>query len=1013
MKKAAALAGVLLLTMAHPAFAAKLYLMLFLDGAPLRGASVSLDNSPLGKTDTRGAADSNLSAGEHELILSDDDIEFPITFTSEEGEDVEIHVTFTTVSGDEPQVRINTFGPGDSGATGYITGQVTDNTGAPLGNATVAIPGTAYSAGTDADGVYVLQVPRGEYSLSVSAPGFGAVSADNVRVMAELGVTAGVRLFPEGEIGSSGPSSPQIEEVFVLGVFDPQQDATSVERFATSITNAIDVEQLERFGDSDIAAALNRVVGVAVVDNKYATVRGLDGRYISSSLNGLLMPSTDPQRRDVQLDLFPTDILEGIEIQKSYTPDQLATTTGGSIKILTKGLPDERIRKVSGGVGYNLDFTGDDIINYGGSNDDWTTYDSGLRELPDGVLAATDGGRTLNVCDPSISSLCTAPIDAARLGVSFQDDYNLGNDEALPDADVGVVFGDRLPAGDNEWGYYLAAAYDYSTSDRGTAELTDPLDTTGTYMRSEETTSITGYGVLGYEYGAADEVLSKTTFLRSADDTARAEEGIDNEENLFNQAILQWVEREFLSQAFTGHNELEFDHGVHAFDWQLAYSRTDRSEPDRRTYTYLNNNLNLSSFERRWSDLEEDAYDFGVDYSFVLDWGELNTTDLQAGILYSNKDRTVEQYRFGITPGDGPDVDFGIDQDLEKDVLPYQNFALDSVRILPRTADTDSYSSEEEVQALYLNSNTDLGEDWSFLLGVRYEDFVQELEYPNAPDRGSKLEADDWYPAANLTWRATEELQFRVGYSQTVSYPGIIERSEAQSYDPDTDDPIFGNPDLEISQIDNYDARVEYYFSELESVSLAVFIKEIDSPVERAVPDASGSSADGITFLNQESADLLGIELDGTLNLLDRDNYLLFVSGNVSYIDSEVSLSDDSLRLEGASADGRPLQGQSEWLGNVQFGFDHYPTEQKATLLFNYFDDRIFRVARGNNTGPEYEDARLVVDFTYEKLFGESFTLKAAIKNLTNEKVEYSQNGRTIESYENGTVISVGASYRF
>ena len=182
-----------------------------------------------------------------------------------------------------------------------------------------------------------------------------------------------------------------------------------------------------------MASALNRAVGVSVVDNKFATVRGLDGRYISSTLNGLLMPSTDPQRRDVQLDLFPTSIVQGIEIQKSYSPDKLATTTGGGIEIITKGIPDEYINEISGSTAVNTDFTFSRIIDYKGSEDEWTTFDSGLRDLPNGILAATDGGRSLTICDPSVDpERCTAPIDAARLGVKFQDDYNVGDKNADP-----------------------------------------------------------------------------------------------------------------------------------------------------------------------------------------------------------------------------------------------------------------------------------------------------------------------------------------------------------------------------------------------------------------------------------------------------------------------------------------------------------------------------------------------------------------------------------------------------
>jgi outer membrane receptor protein involved in Fe transport len=974
--------------------------------------AVSLDGDDLGFTDNSGSVSGAIDGGSHVMKVVNSGVELPIKFTSSAGEDVEIKVSLTSSAEEDPQISIQKFAAGDTSGTGYLTGRVLDASGAAITGASVSSNGS--STLTDSDGVYVLEVPRGEHNVTVSADGYNSASISGVRVLADVGINATVNLLAAGAVAArtSGP----IEEVFVTGVFNPEGDAASVERYATTITNAIDVEQLERFGDADVASALNRAVGVAVVDRSYATVRGLDGRYISSTLNGLLMPSTDPLRRDVQLDLFPTLMVEGIEIQKSYSPDKLATTTGGAIQIKTKGLPDEQVMELSGSLGVNTEFTGDDILNYASSNDDWLGYDSGLRKLPSGVLGATDDGQSLTICDPAIDPVrCTAPIDAARLGVKFQDDYNVGEKTALPDASVSVAYGDRLSAGDNEWGFYLAADYDRSTSDRGEAELTNPLETEGSYMRSRENTAITGYAAVGYEYGVADEILSKTMYLHNTDDTTRVEQGQDNlEGNQINQSILEWVEREFISQAFTGHNEFEFDHGLHMLDWRASYSRTNRDEPDRRQYTYFNGNLSTSAFERRWSDLEEDSIDIGADYSINLDWGDISSTEVKVGFLWSDKDRDVDQYRFGINLGDNADgLDLGIDQNLESDILSYQNFVLDKVRLAAKTADTDSYHSEEEISAYYLTTNTDFGEYWSVLLGARYEDFDQILAYPNDSGADNELQYDDWYPALNLTWRPTEDIQIRAGYSETASYPGLIERSEAQSFDPDTDDPIFGNPDLQVSTIDNYDIRGEYYFSDTESVSLAVFYKDIVDPVERAIPDASGSAARGITFLNQDEAELLGVELDANVDLIDGLEYLLFVSGNVSWIDSEVTLSDDSIRLEGANADGRELQGQSEWLANVQLGFDHYETEQKFTLLINWFDDRIYRVARGQNVGPEYEEGRIIVDFTYEQIWNDNITIKGSIKNLLNEEVEYSQNGRTIESYETGVVIGGSIKYTF
>jgi outer membrane receptor protein involved in Fe transport len=1019
MKRLAVYAGLVLSLLSHQALAANVFLMVFFDDAPLSGARIQLDDRNLGTTNDRGGVSAYLEPGSHVLTLTDDDVDFPIEFRSESDEDIEIKVSFTSASGDKPQVSIRKFGADAPAGEGFITGKILRPSGAVVEGATVAVANTAFTSTTDEFGVYLLKIPRGEYEIDISAPGFKTVSVSGVRVMADLGVNATVTLRPEGvDIAAPvvGTGGQALEEVFVLGVFNPQENAASVERYATSITNAIDIAELERFGDSDVGSALNRVSGVSVIDRKYATVRGLDGRYISSTLNGLLMPSTDTQRREVELDLFPTVIVGGIEIQKSYTADQLATTTGGAIMIDTKGIPDERVLQVSGSLGYNPGTTGTDILSYASSNGDWAGYDTGLRELPNGVLGATDGGRSLTVCDPAIDPVrCTSPQTAAQLGVQFQDDYRVGDKTALPNMEVSAAYGDRLPAGENEWGYYLAADFDRTTTDRGDAELSNPLGIEGNYERSQETTAITGYAALGYEYGAANEILSKTMYLHNTDDITRIEDGIDQQEdNQTNVYLLDWIERQFMSQAFTGHNDFEFDQYVHELDWRIAYSETERQEPDRRTYTYFNNILSTSAFERRWSKLKENSTDLGADYSIDLEWGNNSSTEIQVGGMYSDKDRHFDQYRFGIGITQfGQDIDLNIEESLENEILPYNNFAIGKVVLRANTTDTDSYDSQEEIQAGYLNTNTDFGESWTLVAGARFEKFNQKLSYPNDPRASNELDYDDWYPAVNLAWRPTEEIQVRFGYSQTVSYPGIIERSEAQTFDPETDDPIFGNPDLEVSTIDNSDVRLEYYFSDSESVSLAFFYKSIDKPVERAIPDASGSAASGTTFLNQESADLSGIEVDGTKNVFENDDYLVFVSGNLSYIDSKVDLSDESLRLEGVDADGRQLQGQSEWLGNLQIGMDHYPTDQKFTLLINYFDKRIFRVSRGANNGPEYEDGRVLVDFTYEKVWNDNLVIEGSVKNILNSKVEYSQNDDTIESYNVGTFFKAGVTYKF
>lgn len=1002
-----------LLVAAPAAHAENLYLQVFYDTAPLKGVEARIGEEAVGSTDSLGSLAVSVSVGPSTVFLVDKDgLGFPVQIDVGEGNDVEVGVTFTSIAGD-PEVTVAQFPAGDvTLGSGVITGTVRDSSGTPVPYA--SLQAGAISGRSDSEGIFQLMVPRGGYDLVVEAEDMARTVVPDLRVLDGYGISVAVSLYPDG----SNEPSLALEEVVVVGVFQAQESAADLQRYATSIVNAIDVEMLERFGDSDVASALQRVSGISVQEEKYATVRGLDGRYLSSNLNGLLMPSTDPQRRDVQLDLIPTNVLGGIEITKAFTPEQMASTTGGSIKIKSKGLPEAFAIEASGGIGYITDVTGEDVLYHQGSNTDAFGFDDGRRDLLDWVLDTTDGGTRLRVCDPGIPlDSCVDPIIAAGVGVAMEDDYNVKSKKGIPPAKLGLSIGDRRSAGDSgEWGYYLAGNYSYALADRGEAALTDPIGRQGLYQRTAETIDISGYGVLGYEWGVANELLSKTTLLRSTDIVTRQDDYFDTNEDIErNRTILQFVERQFASQSFHGHHEFDFGFAAdHKLDWSVGYSQTQRDEPDRRQYEYYNGFLSFSAFERRWSELEEDSFDLTIDYTLPIEWSGSVYTDVIVGALLSDKEREVELYRFSVGRGSRlNDLPTDITRDLEAEVLSYGNFALDAFRIRPTTAPTDSYDSEENVLAYYLTLNTEVGDSLSFLVGARYEEFEQTIDYPNSISDSSALEVDDVYPAANLTWRPTDNWQARLAVSRTVSYPGLIERTESTSFDPITDDPIFGNPNLVASEIDNFDARLEYFFSDTERVTLSYFYKDISNPIERALPDASGSAAQGITFRNQKSAELSGLELEVALDLVDSLDWLVFAAGNVSYIDSEVELGPDSLRLEGANADGRALQGQSEYLANIQLGVDHYPSEQKLTLLVNYFDDRIFRIARGAATGPWIEMGRTMVDLQYEKRFSDSFSLGFSVKNLLNDEVQYSQNSRAIETYENGISFALTLNYEF
>lgn len=975
------------------------------------GFIVKLDGKTTQRLDSQGLAFFDLTEGSHSLeLLNGSQSLLSYQFHSKPRQYIDLGLVLA--AGKKPSVSLESYFPEESALdkrgtkTGVFQGVVRAN-GLPIAGATIHVEELNIEEETRFNGQYSLSVPRGIYRLKITHPNYDSKTITDYRVIANRVNRSD---FSIAELGK------EIEEVTVVGKIKTSGFAVS-ERYSADIIDTMDVAEMERAGDSNVASGLSRIVGVTVQEGKYANVRGLDGRYISSTLNGMLMPSTDAMRRDVQLDLFPTSIIGAIEIQKTYSPDLLGTTTGGSVKMITRGLPDEKISKISVSQGTNFDFTGDDVVSYSGSDGDWIGYDSGLRDLPQRVVDATKGGQSLTVCEVSIDpERCTDPLMAASYGVRFQDSYNLRMKKTNPDFSVSLVHGNRLDAENGEIAYYGTLGYKYATKNRVDAELSDPLGTSGNYSRSVENVNVNAYFVTGYELDGGDEILSKTIYLHNTDDKTRLDQGVDDEENEVKRVIMEWVEREFIAQQFSGNHAFSVREQDHQLDWRVGYSQTNRYEPDRRTYTYLNNTLSTSSFERRWSEMDEDSLDWVVDYSIPYSINDDIFAEFKVGALYSDRSREVDLYRFGVQRGDSADeISFAVDENLEE-ILSYQNYVLDRVRLSANTTNTDSYDADENIAAFYLTSSFEFGENVIITAGIREENFSQTLSYPNEIGASNELDSEEALPSLGLTYLFNDKLQLRAGYSGTVSYPGIIERSESLSYDPETDDPIFGNPALKVSTIDNYDLRLEYYYSDTESVSLAYFYKDISNPIERAVPDASGSAANGITFRNALGAELTGVELDFSKNLIDRADILVSLSGNISYIDSEVDLDDNSLRLEGSDSLKRELQGQSPLLANIKLGFDDYESDQKFTLLVNYFDDRIYRVTRGENNGPEYEVGQVQIDLNYEKTFysgDDVMTFKAQVKNLLNEDVQWEQNDVVVESYKQGTSLSLIFGYEF
>jgi TonB-dependent receptor len=1003
------------------AHASELLVNTFLESRPFRGVEVELDGRLAGVTGQMGEVVVSLRAGDHKLQLLKNGVPLAdYAFSVEPGQSAELSVVFQDFD-TEPEFNLETFAADEprpaGGATGVVAGEVLDAEGFPLQGAVVSAVEADVSATTDEDGVFELRLPRGTYTLRITHPDHQTVTRDAFRVVANVGLAANIRMLPKFADAAPDPAlapgGPE-EEVVVFGTYRPADNAVDVEKFSVAITDAISIDDLLRFGDSDVAASLKRLVGVSVTDGRYAVVRGLDGRYISATLNGNLMPSTDPFRRDVQLDLFPSDILSGIQIQKTFSADLPGDTTGGIIRIGTRGMPEGYVNTVSASLGFTDGLTGEDVITYAGGGDDRLGFDDGTRELPGLVRAVSNNGQRISVCQVEGQQDCVQQSEAAAAAIALPNIWRLGLESAAPNFDLGYTLGNVFERSSGTLGLYGTASYGRNYESELDARVDDSR-TDSNRNRDSVNTALNGYFVAAFESAQGWQVSSKTMLLRDTEDTTTFESGRDKiEDQAFAATTLSWIERQFFAQQFEG--QVLFFNDSHELDWRLGYSQTRRESPDRRDYNYRGPLLDLGSIQRSYSDLTEDGIDFGLDYTIPYTRqfsGREVFGNFRLGLLANRRERDTELIRLGYQARSGVPP---LDQDIE-DILSPETFEADAIRLIARTAPTDSYTADQTATAFYVSTEANVGNAWTVVAGLRQDRYEVELDYPNSTTvLPGRLDSDELLPALALIHRPSEQWQLRLGYSATVSRPNITEISRSRFFD-ENDRLFFGGCESSTqteclpSFIDNFDVRAEYYFGDNDSVSLAIFYKEIDDPLEVSLPQASGSANIGsFAFSNGDAATIEGIEIDLNKSFLESVNYSVQLGANIAFIDSETELSEAAAIQEGAGS--RELQGQSPLLANLQLSVDHFPWDQKFTLLVNYFDDRIDRAARGA-LGSIFEAARTSVNLNYEKGLTRQSSLKLRVQNLLDEEVVFTQNGRVIESWRDGVEFSLGYSWNF
>ncbi|MDR7120237.1 TonB-dependent receptor domain-containing protein [Rheinheimera soli] len=837
-----------------------------------------------------------------------------------------------------------------------------------------------------------------------------------------------------------------VERIEVSGrLMSSAASAAAERREQPYVAELLGMEQISRAGDSNAATALRRVTGLTLVKDKFIYVRGLGERYSSTLLNGAMVPSPDPTRNVIPLDMFPAGIIESLVVQKAYSPELPAAFGGGNVNIRTAAIPLQPSFNVSVGTGYSSLNSGK-AYSYKGGGDDWMGSDDGTRAMSPDLRAALDQYGTINQINIAealgginAGNLAKAGTIVRELGLAFNRDIDVQRESIKPDFDGGVSFGNKFDIGSSVFGVMAGVSYDRSTQNIEEQERyfsvsgdnLVPLNLYDDIKGTEHQVKLSGMLNFGLELDENHRFETASIYLRDTKDEIKVKNGDSietiNEANRFNtDTSLRYEERSMFSNQIRGRHMLPWLYDI-SLDWQYTDAKAERDAPGEVEYRYLNETQadgSVTSFLRRnqnavnysFGKMEDNTENASWNAKLPFTLGKAEMT-LNGGYSYFERTRESETNLFNFNT-----VGYSLQQLGQNfsEIFSDANIrnTANGFQVSNVTTQADDYIAAQMIDAAYIGMEMNYDYLYRLNFGVRYEDFRQ-ISVPldgkgevsgNIED--FPLEEDGFYPSLSLTWFASEDLQARFGYSKTVVRPDLREVTPVLFIDPLTDFKVTGFSGLQTTDISSYDARLEWYYDE-SNYSVGVFYKDLDKPIESI--ELSGSDGNLLmSFRNGDTGKVYGVEAEflQQLNMLEGNNWLdnFFVAGNFTYSESEITIQP----FAGTNLTNlkRPLSGHSKHVVNFQLGFDSDDDKHNATLTYNVFGKRI-AFAGVNSKDDAYEQPFNSLDFVYSYTPFESTSIKLSMKNLLDEDVEITQQGELLQRRVEGQSYGLSFSYKY
>jgi TonB-dependent receptor len=932
---------------------------------------------------------------------------------------------------------------------GILTGKIVDEcTGEPMIGARVLIKEKSIGSITKINGDFRIQnIPPGLYTVVVTYIGYTTIEFPDVKIAEDQVKNIDFTMTEKNIVKDEVVVSAKAIRTTEAALLKERQKAEAV-------SDAIGAEEISRGGSSDAADAIKKVTGATTTDGKYVYIRGLGERYSSTELNGSLLPSSDPDKKAVQFDLFPASLIENIVTTKTATPDKPGDFTGGSVNISTKSFPDDFKFSLSMSSSYNTYSSGNpNYLLYQGGSMDWLGMDDGSRSLPS-ILKNAD------IPDISMSQSKSRPEQVAnaqkldKYSKAFNSEMAPSTGTAPMNHGLSLSLGDNLF--DNRLGYLATMSYArsfsfYDNGINGRYKQTGHDSTVNSLVedyrlhdtKGSDNVLWGGLVNLAYNMSEYNRIDFKFMYNHSGENTTRYQIGdydYYGKDQTFESRVLKFTERDLCSYQLSGIHIIPELTDLKT-DWQLSLNNSAQDEPDLRFFTndftledknepnsdtleyQIDKSLYKSPY-RYFRNLNEDMLNFNLNFELPFDKSLDIPFKFKTGLSYTSTQRAFSENIYQIVQGSGFQYNgepIGFFSEENAGIVDSSgNFYEFGNYVTHFNPNATSYDGKSNIGGAYVMIDWFVINDLRLVGGFRYE--YTDLEVTGRDtnkllsDRQAVINEEDILPSMNLVYSLSSKMNIRAAYSKTLARPTFRELAPYSSFDFVGGYIFLGNINLRRTLIDNYDLRWEMFTNPGEIIAASVFYKDFKNPQERVIIGNNGE----IQYQNVDNAMVIGAEFELRKNLEFIDSYLnnLIIGMNLTLVKSEVDIAGDELvyieDLHNNPETTRDFQGQSPYIINFNLAYVNDDWGTDASIYYNIFGKRLSEI--GPNGAPNvYELARPELNLILSQKFFDGFKIKLSAKNLLDSDYykaqTYNDVNYIVQRYSLGRTFSISLSY--